>query len=115
MSYLKKHKGGQVNYLGPFTDFLVVLEEAYDPEIPLTRRVQQLGESLQETHKFLTVDRELLAWAAAARFLLRKRTYELATFALRRYEGLSLALSDGALKDVLDLFPPDVFPKQSVA
>jgi hypothetical protein len=54
-------------------------------------------------HEVLTVDKELLVWAAAARWLGRNRVRVLADAARLSYEALCLRLSGGRSHDTLGL------------
>jgi hypothetical protein len=82
-------------------DAALVIEECYDTEIPLALRLKRLGDILAEAPKLLSIDKELLLWAAATRWLVRIRSFRLALLALKEYESLSLRLSGGTTPDVL--------------
>ena len=49
----------------------------------------------------LVIDKELLTWAAAARWLARSKAHDFAILAINEYRALSLRLSNGECMDVL--------------
>lgn len=58
---------------------------------------------LGRPEKLQDVEEELLVWACAARHLARAQEFRLATLALKRYRGLSWALTEGKQADTLGL------------
>jgi hypothetical protein len=86
---------------GSFHALAALFDRCYDLETPLTFRIRDLGETLADAASLTTIDKELLAWVAAARFLARSRAFDHAALALAEYAGICLRLSDGATRDVL--------------
>jgi hypothetical protein len=77
------------------------LENTYDSKIPLPIRLEKLGRVLSTNNLLLTVDKELLVWASAARCLARVSAFSLASLALHEYVSISRRLSDGRCDDAL--------------
>lgn len=88
---------------GLLYDCAMVLETAYDTEIPADFRLHRVGTLLHRTALLPTIDLELLLWAAIIRWLVRTRASRFASFALAEYRGRSLRLSGGSTRDVLGL------------
>jgi hypothetical protein len=80
------------------------LQEAYDVERPLNQRLQRVGESLNAAQGLFNVEKELLYWAASARWLLRCRSEDLAALAQAEYESRCLLASDGKTRDIFRVF-----------
>lgn len=87
-----------------FLSLARTLQEAYDVERPLNQRLQRVGESLNATQGLFNVEKELLYWAASARWLLRCRSEDLAALAQAEYESRSLLASDGRTRDIFKVF-----------
>lgn len=91
----------------------VRLQKCYDYQVPFPVRLRQLGKMLPKIRQLVTIDQELLVWAATARWLTRSRCFALATLALNQYRNLSFGLSGGANSDALgvvsDLLERDWF------
>jgi hypothetical protein len=87
--------------LGFFYEICQTLENCYDTDIPLPFRLNDLGAALARTSELVTVDKELLVWAASSRWLARIKLFSLARVTLLQYEALSLRLSGGRVRDVL--------------
>lgn len=83
----------------------LTLENCMDTDIPLTTRLNNLGRTLSSASRLLNIEQELLLWLAACRWLQRIHSFDLATLCLKRYEALSLQLSQGARGDVLGIAP----------
>lgn len=79
----------------------VALQECYDHDIPLPFRIKTLGAVLEARAQLLTVDKELLLLAAAARFLARAKAFELAALVYSEYRALGRRLTDGGSPDAL--------------
>jgi predicted unusual protein kinase regulating ubiquinone biosynthesis (AarF/ABC1/UbiB family) len=77
------------------------LERCYDNDIPLLKRITDLGDMLDRLPRFQHLDHELLVWAASARWLLRYHQSQMADFVLNEYRALSLRMTDGTLADCL--------------
>lgn len=105
--------------LGFFLKAVLHLEEIYDEAIPYVIRLKTLGGVLAEGNMFVSVDRELLFYVAASRWLAENRTVKLASTTLCEYRGLSFKLSDGKDTDVLkiceDLYERSWFKSDSAA
>ena len=80
-----------------------VLQDGYDFEIPLAIRLNALGNELAEAHSLVAIDKELLVWAAAARWLARSKAVGLADLAWRQYGELSRRLTSGRSDDSLGI------------
>ena len=83
-----------------------LIEGLYDTEIPFHRRLAQIGSLQKIAAAQVSVDKELLLVAAAARWLHRFGPVGMATMVRNCYSALSLALTDGTMPDVLDVRPP---------
>lgn len=81
----------------------LVFERCYANDIPLNQRNLELFSFLEQVAQIDGVDRELLVWGAATRWLQRTQQDGLASFAAYRYASLSLALSQGLCADGLSL------------
>lgn len=96
----------------------VMIQRCYDYEIPFPVRLRQLGRVLPKLQKLVTIDQELLVWAAVARWLTRSRCFPLAALALSEYQSLSNRLSNGRNPDALgvmkDLYARDWFTESQV-
>ena len=101
---LKKRQGLEISRLSPLTKFLQVLEECYDYEIPLVKRLEKLGQVLGRVDAIPHIEDVVLIWAASARFLMRSRVKDLANLCLDEYGKYSQQLSLGKTDDVLKLF-----------
>ncbi|HEX4923290.1 MAG TPA: AarF/ABC1/UbiB kinase family protein, partial [Bdellovibrionales bacterium] len=88
------------------------LEAAYDTRIGIERRLELLGELLEQTHTLPTLNLELLVLAAACRALYRLKQPEMLELPLSRYRALSLSLTSGASSDALGVL--DIKSMQSV-
>jgi len=82
-------------------DTCAAIDDAYDADRPLTHRIKALGEMLRDTHLLPSLDKELLARAAAFRWLLRAKQLEFAAFVFADYEMRCRQLSGGRCADVL--------------
>lgn len=100
---MAKHQGLKPQRYGFFYAAARELEACYDLEIPLPIRIERLGDVLAQTSKLTTIDKELLVWGAAARFLARSHAVSHAALALSEYASLSLKLTGGRSADALGL------------
>jgi hypothetical protein len=103
LSALAKSKTHRPRRLGIVYTCAVQLEQCYDYKIPLSTRLERLGAVLERLNMILTIDRELLILAAAARWLARSKAYPFAALVLSEYRAASLRLSGGRDPDVLGL------------
>lgn len=101
---LRRRKDLEVPRNDLFLSLARTLQEAYDVERPLNQRLQRVGESLNEAQGLFNVEKELLYWAASARWLLRCRSEDLAALAQAEYEARCLLTSDGRSRDILGVF-----------
>jgi len=112
-STIKRDRSLALHKQGQLYQCVKSLERCYDTDIPLNMRLRDLGEVLNNTDSLLTIDKELLTWAAASRWLSRAKAYGLATHVLAQYQSKSFSLSNGENKDALgileDLFEKDWF------
>lgn len=92
---------GAVN--GRFYDVALRLDHCYDQEIPLILRLDDLGAALAEAPQLPTLDKELLTWAAAARWLVRSKQTAHAEFVVAEYCALSRRVTLGESDDALGL------------
>lgn len=103
MATLARREDTRPKALGQLLKIALTLEDCYDPAIPFAIRLERLGEVLASAKKVLNVDKELLAWLAAARWLARAHAFALASLCLKEYEQLSLRLSDGRSPDAMGM------------
>lgn len=101
---LRRRKDLDVPRQDLFMGLAKTLQEAYDVERPLNQRLQRVGESLNAAQGLFNVEKELLYWAASARWLLRCRSEDLAALAQAEYESRCLLVSDGKLRDIFQVF-----------
>ncbi|NRA63921.1 MAG: hypothetical protein HRU19_05525 [Pseudobacteriovorax sp.] len=76
------------------------LEQCFDKDIPLIIRIKDLGSIFQDSSQFLAIDRELLYYVAASRWLAKSQSPTLASTILGEYEGLCLKITRGQSNDV---------------
>lgn len=79
------------------------LEFCYDYAAPYTFRLERVGKALSLSQSLLTMDQQLLVWAAAVRWLSRGRSPFIAELVLHEYQALSLRLTRGNKTDALGL------------
>jgi hypothetical protein len=101
--YLSKDKNFKPQQEGPAYQLARVIENCHDDSIDLLKRIDDLGKIVSELDQQLGVDRVLLGYAAAARWLSRTDCSKLASIAIAEYRGLSLKLSSGRDSDVLGI------------
>src|SRR5262249_47925061 len=87
--------------LGAFYRSALVLQRCYDSKRSMTWRLSRLGEMLDRVDKLGTIDKEVLVWAAATRWLLRNKAFRFASLTLAEYVSTSLRLSSGRNDDAL--------------
>ena len=86
-----------------FFEFATELERCQDSQYPLELRLQRLGRSLTRLDSMVSLDKELLAWAAAARWLSRVHAFGLASLAASEYMALMFRLTLGDCQDTLGI------------
>lgn len=97
---------------GRFYDVALRLDRCYDLEIPLVLRLEELGGALAEATRLPTLDKELLVWAAAARWLTRSKQAAHLEFVLAEYRALSSRVTMGASEDALGMLGDLLSPRQ---
>ncbi|MFW7382096.1 MAG: hypothetical protein ACOH5I_25040 [Oligoflexus sp.] len=110
MKTLYKTSSLDMKSAGLFYKLAQALEDAYDQSIPLRIRLEQMGPLLEQIPSLRNVDKQLLAWAAATRWLARCQAYRFAVLSFAEYRSLSLRLSSGQTEDVLGI-GSDLFTK----
>ena len=101
--YLARKKDLKIQNLGILYEAASVMETCYDYDIPISIRLRKLGEILARTSDFVTLDTELLFWAAAGRWLARSHLFSMTSLVLSEYQMLNLRQSLGDNPDVLGL------------
>jgi hypothetical protein len=99
--YLAKDKNFRPQQEGPAYQLARTIEECNDDTIELLKRLDDLGHIVSELDEQLGVDRVLLGYAAAARWLWRAGCNKLAVIMTAEYRTLCLKLSSGSDPDVL--------------
>lgn len=79
-----------------------VMERCYDARLPYLARLRALGKILSSTGALASIDKELLVWAAASRWLSRTKAYDIASLVLAEYRAAGLKLSQGRIDDPLN-------------
>ena len=100
---LKRRKDLQLEKSDPFFLMAKTLQQCYDYDIPLVHRIRNLGQRLSEIRRLVNIDKEVLVWAAASRWLIRARCESLARLTLSEYRARSWTLSDGQSDDIFNL------------
>jgi len=77
------------------------LERCYQSERPIEERIERLGRCLRGVAMIERMEDRLLVWAAATRWLVRVRRYDMAVLTRRRYRWLCEVLSHGHSADLL--------------
>lgn len=108
LAYLRRNAALNPLAQGAWLDCAETLQQAYDTGIPLAVRLDDVAVTLKRRGELLTVDKELLLWAATWRWLRRSHVTEMARLIQCEYDALSLRLSDGRSADVLGLRAPEV-------
>jgi hypothetical protein len=103
LDYLAKKKIIDPKGLGFAYRLGQAFDACYDTELLMAKRMQILAKVMIQIHRIASIDKELLAWAAATRFFARNKYLPLACLSLKQYESLCLRLSDGESKDLLNL------------
>jgi hypothetical protein len=110
LTYLAGAKILEPKKMGFFFKAIRTIRALYDTEIPSSIRLSRLGHLLNDARKVVSLDREMLVWVAAARWLARGNYFTLATIALEEYREISLKASQGSTQDVLQI-AGDLFEK----
>lgn len=102
---LKVHKAGFAHKC------VQEIQRCYDYDYSFMDRLRRLGHLLSQLNNLVSIDHELLMWAAAARWLARSRSHNLASVALNEYRYLCERLSGGTKQDCLGIVS-DLFQKE---
>lgn len=89
--------------LGLLYKLAQLIEDSYNSDIPISTRLRDLGDQLARVHEINNIDKEMLIWIAAARWLSRVKAWSLAALVLNEYEALSLRLTEGRNHDVFGI------------
>lgn len=99
---LARNKDLKPQDLGFFFQACLELERATDEAISPMVRLESLGYLISNTKHLLTIDRELLLWVAVIRWLIQNNRMMLVESALGEYQSLSLKLTSGKSRDVMN-------------
>jgi hypothetical protein len=103
MRTLARYRDLEPANTGFFLEAARVIEDCYDDDASIELRLRRLGDVLTRVRELVTVDKELLVWAAATRWLARINFFPVAALALGEYEALSMRLSHWQHPDVLGI------------
>lgn len=87
----------------PLYKIVRALEQAYDTEVLLKKRLQDMKQAVMLVKKLRHVDHELLAWLAITRWFFRNRCAGVARITFFEYSSLSLKLTVNKSMDALCL------------
>ncbi len=100
-----KKLAGESRVLGrandAFSQIVRTFEAAYDYDVPYSHRLERVGKALSLISFLNSIDKELLVWACAVRWLARARFPQTTELVLNQYQALSLKVSWGKSTDVL--------------
>jgi hypothetical protein len=99
--YLARNSALKLKNLSHFFKCVEVIEDCYDTSIPISLRLERVGQMLHWLRLVNSIDKELLLLAAATRWLARVKSFSLALITLDEYRAKSLRLTQGATNDVL--------------
>ncbi len=103
LATLRSDKSLQPYRAGELYRALTAIETCYDNEFALEHRLNELGEAFERHPILVSLDLELLFFAASARWLCRIGMYELAALILAEYSAKSRSMSGGQCDDALGL------------
>ena len=103
LSTITRRKDLGVKDIPFFYKAVKCLLECQDSTVPFIIRIKSLGVIVKSTQDFVAIDRQMLFYVAAARWLAKSHSQTLAATVLGEYEGLSLKVSSGIHNDVLGL------------
>lgn len=89
----------------PLYQAIKTIEDCYDNQLSILRRLRDLGEVLGSLPKLINLNHELLVRAAALRWLIRVNAHDARGLVQAEYENLSLKITNGTSRDVLNAFP----------
>jgi tetratricopeptide (TPR) repeat protein len=101
MNLLRRKPGMNPLKQGSFYTVVLAFEQCRDPDIPLTVRLIEMGQALELAAHVPTIDRELLIWAAALRWLQPLKQRQLEAMVQDRYTNCCLRLSAGKNADLM--------------
>lgn len=87
----------------PLYRAVITIEQCYDSELSVLRRLRDLGEVLGELPSLINLNHELLVRAASLRWLTRVNAGDARALVACEYENLCRKLSDGKSDDVLNV------------
>jgi hypothetical protein len=87
----------------PFYAWAARFELIHDSNIPYHQRLRFAGLLWNETESIVSIEKQLLACASLARWLVRNRSYDFAGLILDRISQLSMSLTDGKRHDCTGL------------
>jgi len=97
---VQRNRSLQSKELGFFNRVMIQLEECQDSDIPLVIRIKSLGQLVQDINQFIAIDRQLLFYIAATRWLAKIHSPTLAAMMLGEYEGLCRKMTHGKCPDI---------------
>ncbi|MFW7378712.1 MAG: hypothetical protein ACOH5I_07895 [Oligoflexus sp.] len=103
ISTIQRNKSLQTRELGFFSRVMLQLEECQDSNIPLVVRIKSLGNIVQDINQFIAIDRQLLFYVAAARWLAKIQSPTLAAMMLGEYEGFCRKITHGKCADIFQI------------
>lgn len=101
---LARRKNMELNSKDPLFRCVMVIQQCYNGDNALKVRLQDLGRALEESQQIIGIDREILVWLAAIRWLERIKADTYADLAKLKYTSLVDLVSDGRKER---LFPMD--------
>ncbi len=107
MRTLLRYNNAETRRLGTFFEAALALEKLEDDSVPITFRLQSLGEVLNDANGLISIDKELLVMAAAIGWLRRQKLWQMATIVTRNYSSLSRRISLGETENVLAIDTAD--------
>ncbi len=90
--------------LGHIYRCITTISDCYEPGIAPSIHINKLEDVLAKVHLIPTIDRELLTWAAAARWFERAGLTGFYDMCLAEYRRICIALSGGSSTDVFRQF-----------
>jgi len=75
------------------------LEEIKDLKVPLSFRIDAVGQLLSQKNQLMTIEKELLLLSAVTRWLIYSSAYDLAALTLNEYESICYKISGGKCRD----------------
>ena len=82
-----------------FYSFAQQFEKLYDAQIPFTHRLNGLNKVLKKASQLRNIDKEMIVWLAATRWLYRSRYYDMSALIFEEYKSLSLRVTKHKCQD----------------